>query len=264
METASFSPPESPPEAPAEVVLVTGASSGIGEAVARRFAQAGARLVLAARRLDRLETLRAELGVPTHAVALDVRDRAAVERAVASLPAAFADVTVLVNNAGLGLGMAPAQEADLDDWEAMVDTNIKGLLYVTRAILPGMVARDRGHVVNLGSVAGTYPYPGGNVYGASKAFVAQLSLNLRADLLGKRVRVTDVEPGMVETEFSRVRFHGDDAKAAAVYEGFQALRPEDIAEAVFYAVSQPPHVNVNRIELMSVMQSFSPFSVKRG
>jgi 3-hydroxy acid dehydrogenase / malonic semialdehyde reductase len=245
------------------VVFITGASSGIGAAVARRFAGDGARLVLAARRLDRLTALAAELGVPALPLALDVRDRDAVERAVASLPAEFAEITVLVNDAGGALGLEGAPEAKLDDWEWMIDVNCKGLCYVTRAILPGMVARDRGHVINLGSVAGTYPYPGGNVYGATKAFVEQFSLNLRADLAGKRVRVTNVEPGMVETEFSVVRFKGDEARARAVYQGFQPLRAEDVAEAVHWAATVPDHVNVNRIELMSVMQSFAGFSVKR-
>lgn len=247
-----------------QVVFITGASSGIGAAVARRFAAAGARLVLAARREDRLRALAAELAVPSHVVALDVRDRAGVERAVAHLPAGFAAISILVNNAGGALGLEPAHQANLDDWEAMVDTNVKGLMYVTRAVLPGMVERDRGHVVNLGSVAGSYPYPGGNAYGGVKAFVEQFSLNLRADLAGKRVRVTNIEPGMVETEFSLVRFKGDEAKARAVYQGFPPLRAEDVAEAVYWTATLPEHVNVNRIELMSVMQSFAGFSVKRS
>jgi 3-hydroxy acid dehydrogenase/malonic semialdehyde reductase len=249
---------------PSSIVLVTGASSGIGAAVARRFAASGARLVLAARRVDRLKSLAAELSVPVHVIALDVRDRAAVARAVAELPEGFAAVDVLVNNAGGAIGLEPAPEADLDDWEAMVDTNCKGLMYVTRAVLPGMVARDRGHIINLGSVAGTYPYPGGNVYGATKAFVEQLSLNLRADLAGKRVRVTSIEPGMVETEFSVVRFRGDEARAQAVYQGFPPLRAEDVAEVIHFCARIPEHVNVNRLELMSVMQSFAGFSVKRA
>ncbi|MFT3774028.1 MAG: SDR family oxidoreductase [Minicystis sp.] len=246
------------------VVFITGASSGFGAAIARRFAEGGARLVLAARRKDRLDDLARELGVPAHTMALDVRDRAAVERKIAALPAVFAAVTILVNNAGGALGLEPAQAADLDDWDTMVDTNCKGLMYVTRALLPGMVARDRGHVINLGSVAGTYPYPGGNVYGATKAFVEQFSLNLRADLAGKRVRVTNIEPGMAETEFSLVRFKGDETKAKAVYQGFPPLRAEDVAEAVHWCASVPEHVNVNRLELMSVMQSFAGFSVKRS
>ena len=246
------------------IVFITGASAGIGAAIARRFAGMGARLVLAARRVDRIRALAAELGVPAHVLELDVRDRAAVERGVADLPAAFADVTVLVNNAGGALGLEPAQEAHLEDWETMVDINIKGVLYITRALLPGMVQRDRGHIINLGSVAGSYPYPGGNVYGATKAFVEQLSLNLRADLTGRRVRVTNIEPGMVETEFSLVRFKGDEEKAKAVYKGFPPLQAEDVAEAVFWCATLPEHVNINRLEMMSVMQSFAGFSIKRA
>jgi 3-hydroxy acid dehydrogenase / malonic semialdehyde reductase len=252
-----------PPASP-HVAFITGASSGFGAAIARRFAAIGARLVLAARRLDRLETLCAELGAPAHLIRLDVRDRAAVGRAVADLPGDFAEVTILVNNAGGALGLEPAHEADLDDWEAMVDTNIKGLLYITRALLPGMVQRERGHIINLGSVAGSYPYPGGNVYGGTKSFVEQFSLNLRADLSGRRIRVTNIEPGMAETEFSLVRFKGDAEKATAAYRGFPALTAEDVAEAVLWCATLPDHVNINRIELMSVMQSFAGFSIKRA
>jgi 3-hydroxy acid dehydrogenase / malonic semialdehyde reductase len=252
------------PSASPHVAFITGASAGFGAAIARRFAAIGARLVLAARRLDRLEALCADLGAPAHLIRLDVGDRAAVERAVADLPADFAEVTVLVNNAGCALGLEPANEANLDDWETMVDTNIKGLLYITRALLPGMVARDRGHIINLGSVAGSYPYPGGNVYGATKSFVEQFSLNLRADLSGRRVRVTNIEPAMAETEFSLVRFKGDAEKAKAAYRGFPALTAEDVAEAVLWCATLPAHVNINRIELMSVMQSFAGFSIKRA
>jgi 3-hydroxy acid dehydrogenase / malonic semialdehyde reductase len=246
------------------IVFITGASAGIGAAVARRFASIGSHLILAARRVDRLGALVTELGVPAHLLELDVRDRSAVERAIADLPAAFADVTVLVNNAGGALGLEPFHEAHVEDWETMVDTNIKGVLYITRALLPGMTRRDRGHIINVGSVAGTYPYPGGNVYGATKAFVEQLSLNLRADLAGRRVRVTNIEPGMVETEFSLVRFKGDEEKANAVYKGFPPLRAEDVAEAIFWCATLPEHVNINRLEMMSVMQSFAGFSIKRA
>lgn len=244
-------------------VLVTGASSGFGAAITRRFAAAGTRVVATARRLDRIKDLAGELGPRVLPVALDVRDRAAVDKVVGGLPAEFAEIDVLVNNAGLALGLSPAQEADLDDWEQMIDTNCKGVAYCTRAVLPGMVARRRGHVVNLGSVAGTYPYPGGNAYGGSKAFVHQFSLDLRSDLHGTGVRVTCVEPGMADTEFSLVRFGGDNNKAAAVYTGMQPLTADDIAEAVHWAATLPWHVNVNTIELMPVAQSFGPFQVAR-
>jgi 3-hydroxy acid dehydrogenase / malonic semialdehyde reductase len=243
---------------PRATVLVTGASSGIGAAIVRRFAQDGFRVILAARRQDRLDALAAELEGEHTVLPLDVRDRSAVERALEGL-----EVDILINNAGLALGLEPAQSADLADWEEMIDVNIKGVLYATRAVLPGMVARERGHIINLGSVAGSYPYPGGNVYGATKAFIKQLSLNLRADLHGTHVRVTDIEPGMVETEFTLVRFKGDAERARKVYEGFEALRAEDIADLVHYAASLPPHININRLEVMPTMQSFSPFAVKR-
>src|ERR1700760_223758 len=246
-----------------EVVFVTGASSGFGAAVARRFAADGARGVAAARRTGRPPGLLGGFGPLVHPVALDVRDREAVAAAVAGLPEDFAPVDLLVNNAGLALGLGPAQDADLDDWDQMIDTNCKGLVYCTREILPGMVARKRGHVINLGSVAGTWPYPGGNVYGGTKAFVHQFSLNLRSDLHGTGVRVTCIEPGMADTEFSVVRFSGDQAKADNVYSGMQPMTADDIAESVYWAATLPPHVNVNTIELMPVAQSFAPFQVGR-
>lgn len=256
------------PVPPPIVVFITGATSGIGAACARQFAAAGARLVLAGRRADRLGALAAELHAASQAasftISLDVRDRDAVYAAVASLPADFAAIDVLVNNAGLALGLANAYEADPDDFDTMIDTNVKGLVHMTRAVLPGMVTRDRGHIVNMGSVAGSYPYPGGNVYGATKAFVSQFSLNLRADLLGTQVRVTSLEPGMVETEFSLVRTHGDQEKAAAVYRGMTPMTAEDIAEVVLFCTSRPPHVNINRLELMATGQAFSPFAVHRA
>ena len=245
-------------------VLVTGASSGFGVAIARRFAASGARVIICGRRTDRLAALATELGARAHTLALDVQDRAAVEQALGGLPSAFAEVDVLVNNAGLAKGLEPAQRADVDDWDQMIDTNCKGLTYTTRAVLPGMVARGRGHVINIGSVAGSYPYPGGNVYGATKAFVHQFSLNLRSDLHGTGVRVTCVEPGMSGgTEFSTVRFNGDEDRARAVYAGTEPLGADDVAEAVHWAASVPPHVNVNTIELMPVVQSFAPFQVHR-
>ena len=246
------------------IVFVTGASSGFGAAVTRRFAAAGARVVVAARRADRLKDLAAELGPRLLPVTLDVRDRTAVNDTVAALPPDFAAVDVLVNNAGLALGLGPAQEADLDEWDQMIDTNCKGLVYCTRAILPGMVARRRGHVINLGSVAGTYPYPGGNVYGGTKAFVHQFSLDLRSDVHGTGVRVTCVEPGMADTEFSTVRFSGDQSKADAVYAGMQPMTADDIAESIYWAATMPQHVNVNVIELMATAQSFAPFQVARN
>jgi 3-hydroxy acid dehydrogenase / malonic semialdehyde reductase len=245
------------------IVFVTGASSGFGAAVARRFAAGGARVVAAARRSDRLKDLAADLGDLVLPVILDVRNRAAVAEVVAALPEEFAEVDVLVNNAGLALGQHPAQEADLDDWDQMIDTNCKGLVYCTRAILPGMVGRRRGHVINLGSVAGTYPYPGGNTYGGTKAFVHQFSLALRSDVHGTGVRVTCVEPGMADTEFSTVRFHGDKAKADNVYTGMRPMTADDIAESIYWAATMPAHVNVNVIELMATAQSLAAYQVAR-
>ena len=247
------------------IVLVTGATAGFGTAIARRFAADGARVIAAGRRAERLEALKAELGADkVLPLVLDVRDRAAVMKAVEELPAEWAAVDVLVNNAGLALGLEPAQKADLDDWDTMVDTNVKGLMYLTRALLPGMIERQRGHVINLGSTAGEWPYPGGNVYGATKAFVRQFSLNLRADLFGTPVRVTDIQPGLVGgTEFSNVRFHGDDAKAGAVYEGADALTPDDIADAIHWVATRPARVNVNMLQVMPVAQSFGPLRVHK-
>jgi 3-hydroxy acid dehydrogenase/malonic semialdehyde reductase len=244
-------------------VFVTGASSGFGTAIARRFATQGFRVVASARRADRIKAIAAELGPAVLPVTLDVRDRSAVAEVVDGLPAEFADIDVLVNNAGLALGMGPAQEADLDQWDQMIDTNCKGLTYCTRAILPGMVARRRGHVISLGSVAGTYPYPGGNAYAGSKAFVHEFSLALRSDLHGTGIRVTCVEPGMADTEFSLVRFSGDKQKADSTYNGFQPLTAEDIAESVYWAATLPPHVNINTVELMPTAQSFGAFQVAR-
>ncbi|AGC48732.1 NADP-dependent l-serine/l-allo-threonine dehydrogenase [Myxococcus stipitatus DSM 14675] len=245
-------------------VLVTGASAGFGKAIARRFIQEGAKVIATGRRLDLLEALRAELGERLLPVKLDVTERDGVKQVLGALPAEFAEVDVLVNNAGLALGLETAQAARVEDWDVMVDTNVKGLLYCTHAVLPGMVARNRGHIVNMGSVAADFPYPGGNVYGATKAFVQQFSLNLRADLLGTAVRVTDIEPGLVGgTEFSNVRFRGDDSRAASVYANTQPLTPEDIADAVHWVTSRPAHVNINVMSLMPVAQAFGPLAVKR-
>lgn len=247
------------------IVLTTGATSGFGAAIARRFAQAGHRVIAAGRRYERLASMVAEFGAGAiHPLKMDVRDRSGVDEALAGLPAEWRDIDVLVNNAGLAMGLSPAHAADIADWEAMVDTNIKGSMYVTRAALPGMVARRRGHVVNISSIAATYPYPGSNVYGATKAFLRQFSLNLRADLAGTGVRVTDIEPGLAGgSEFSVVRFGGDEARAASLYDGTNPLSPEDVAEAVFWSATLPAHVNINAIEMMPVSQSFGALPVHR-
>lgn len=244
------------------VVFISGASSGIGAATARAFALTGAHLVLAARRIERLRTLAAELSVPTHLVALDVRDRAAVHAAVAAIPAAFAAIDVLVNNAGLSRGFEPLHEGAEDDWDEMIDTNVKGLLYVTRAVLPGMVARGHGHVINVGSVAGHETYPRGNVYCASKAAVRALNKGLRLDLLGTGIRVSSVDPGLVPTEFSEVRFHGDRPRAATVYENTRPLSAADVAETIVWCASRPPWVNVEEVLLMPTDQA-APAMVHR-
>jgi 3-hydroxy acid dehydrogenase/malonic semialdehyde reductase len=246
------------------IALVTGASSGIGLACARQLVAAGARVVAAGRRADRLEALARELGPAVLPFPLDVRDLPGLPGALAGLPAGWAEVDVLVNSAGLALGLEAAPRASLEEWETMIETNCAGLVAVTRHLLPGMVARDRGHVVNLGSVAGTFPYPGGNVYGATKAFVRQFSMNLKADLLGTRLRVTCIEPGMVETEFSVVRFGGDAGKAAQVYQGMQPMSAADVADAVLYCVTRPPHVDVTVMELFPVAQAPGAFAVHRG
>lgn len=245
-------------------ILITGATSGIGKASAERFAREGARLVLCGRRPERLAELKASLKTEVHTLALDVRDREAVQSAIAKLPDDFAAIDVLINSAGLALGLGKAPDIAPDDWQQMIDTNINGVLNVTHAALPGMVARDSGHIINLGSTAGSYPYAGANVYGATKAFIEQFSLNLRCDLLGKSIRVTNVEPGMVETEFSLVRFGGDKSLADEVYKGVQPLTAQDIAETIFWCASQPAHVNINRVEMMPVMQALAGYAVYRG
>ena len=246
-------------------VFITGATAGFGEAMAHRFAQAGANLVLLGRREDRLLALKATVSVPVQILVVDVRDRDAVKNAVKSLATPFNAVDVLINNAGLALGLEPAHETDLEDWDVMIDTNLKGLAYVTHEVLQGMVARDRGHVINIGSIAGTYPYAGGNMYGATKAAVAQFSLNLLTDLNKTKIRVTNIEPGLCGgSEFSLVRFHGDAEKAAKVYENVQPLTSEDVAEAVFWAASLPPHVNINRIEMMPTAQAPGGLTVFKG
>ena len=246
-------------------IVITGASSGFGQASARRFAVAGKKLVLAARRIGRINELVDELSSQTDCIGieLDVRDRKAVSKTFSSLPRPFSDIEVLVNNAGLALGLEGGDEVDLDHWDTMVDTNIKGLMYCTRTILPKLVSRGGGHIVNLGSVAGSWPYPGGNAYGATKAFVQQFSRNLRTDLLGKNIRVTCLEPGMCETEFSLVRFEGDKRKSDAVYDGMTPLSAVDVAEIIFFITSLPSHININQLEVMPLNQAWSPFAVHR-
>jgi 3-hydroxy acid dehydrogenase/malonic semialdehyde reductase len=247
-----------------KTICITGATSGFGRACAERFAAEGWRLILTGRRVDRLQALQEQLGaVPVHAVELDVRDFSAVEGMVRDLPQDFQAIDVLVNNAGLALGLEGAHQTDIRDWDTMIDTNIKGLCYLTRCILPGMVDRNQGHIINMGSIAGNYPYPGGNVYGATKAFVKQFSRNLLTDLNHTRVRVTNIEPGLSESEFSVVRFHGDKDKADAVYKGTEPLRPVDIAEIVHWVTSVPPHVNINTVEVMPVCQSCGPLAIHR-
>jgi 3-hydroxy acid dehydrogenase/malonic semialdehyde reductase len=250
---------------PVKTIFITGASAGFGEACARAFASEGHRLILTARRIEKLEKLRDELDTAAgvHIAQLDVRDNAEVEAVVAFLPEDFREIDVLLNNAGLALGLEPAHQVNIEDWDVMVDTNIKGLMYCTRAILPGMVERQRGHIVNISSTAGSWPYPGGNVYGGTKAFVTQFSRNLRADLHGSQVRVTCIQPGMAQTEFSNVRFKGDQAKADNVYAGVHPMTADDIAGAVLWVVNRPAHLNINSIEMMPVNQAWGPLAIYR-
>lgn len=248
------------------IVFITGATSGFGRACAERFARAGWSLVLSGRREERLAELKDQLAgsVPVHIAALDVRDNPAVKAMVAALPAEFRAVRVLVNNAGLALAPQAAQQVDLADWHTMIDTNIKGLVNVTHALLPTLIATGRGaSIVNLGSVAGQWPYPGSHVYGASKAFVQQFSYNLRCDLIATGVRVTDIAPGMAETEFTLVRTKGDQAASDRLYRGTEPLSAEDIAEQIFYVATLPDHININRLEVMPTRQAWSPFAVDR-
>lgn len=251
-----------------KTVMVTGASSGFGLETARRFAQAGHRVVAAARRKERLESLKQDLdeqfGKDTvFVMPLDVTSEEQIDTMMKQLPEAFSEIDILVNNAGLALGLEPAHKANLDDWHRMVDTNIKGLYLMTRKILPGMVKRQHGHIINIGSIAGNYAYPGGNAYGATKAFVKQFTRNLRADLLGTKIRVTNIEPGLAETEFSLVRFEGDKDKADGVYQGTEPLTAEDIAESVIWASEQPQHVNINTIELMPTSQAWAALAIDK-
>ncbi|TNH05334.1 SDR family oxidoreductase [Testudinibacter sp. TR-2022] len=246
------------------LVLITGASAGFGAATARLLIQRGHRVIITARRQQRLNALQQELGANCFALAFDISDEQATLSALQSLPPEWQQIDLLVNNAGLALGVEAAQNSDLANWKQMIATNISGLISITHAILPGMVARNCGHIINLGSIAGDYPYPGGNVYGASKAFVKQFSLNLRADLVGTAVRVSNIEPGLCGgTEFSNVRFHGDSAKVEALYANVDYLSAEDIAEIIVWIAERPVHVNINRIEIMPVAQAPAGLTVKK-
>ena len=247
-----------------KTILITGATSGFGLACGRRFAAEGWQLIITGRRAERLQALADEFpDTPMHRIVLDIRDRNQVEAMVNDLPGRFKHIDVLLNNAGLALGMAPAQEASLEDWDTMVDTNIKGLYNLTRIVLPGMIERKSGHIINMGSVAGTYPYPGGNVYGASKAFVKQFSNNLLTDLVHTQIRVTNIEPGLAQTEFSIVRMHGDKNKADDIYKGTLPITGDDIAEIVYWVTSVPGHININAVEVMPVCRSCGPFVIHR-
>ena len=247
-----------------EIALVTGASAGFGAAICRQLVSDGLRVVGAARRFEKLQALQEELGDQFYPLEIDVTSTESVDAALASLPAEWSQIDILVNNAGLALGLDPADQADFSDWLTMIQTNIIGLTYLTRQILPQMVERDSGFVINLGSTAGTVPYPGANVYGASKAFVKQFSLNLRADLAGKHIRVTNIEPGLCEgTEFSNVRFKGDGERVAKLYQGAHAIQPADIANTISWLIAQPKHLNFNRIEIMPVSQTFGVQPVYR-
>jgi NADP-dependent 3-hydroxy acid dehydrogenase YdfG len=247
------------------VAVVTGASAGIGEAVCEKFAAEGFKLILVARRKERLEEISKKLkNTKCHIIACDIRDKAALKKAFSVLPKEFSEIDILVNNAGLALGRDSAYNASWDDWEQMIETNIIALAYLTHMLLPGMVERKKGHIVNMGSIAGSFAYPGGHVYGASKAFVEQFSRNLKADLIGTDVRVTNIEPGLVgNSEFSVVRFKGNIDKAAEVYKDANALVPEDIADCIVWAVTRPKNVNINRIEIMPVSQGAGPLAIYR-
>ena len=248
-----------------KIALVTGATAGFGNAICRTLLKAGYLVIGTGRRQERLAQLEQEYGKQFFPLAFDISDRHAAEKALKTLPAELQAIDLLVNNAGLALGLETADKSDLDDWEKMIDTNVKGLVIVTRLVLPQMVERNQGHIINLGSIAGNYAYPGGNVYGGTKAFVKQFSLNLRADLAGTNVRVSNVEPGLCGgTEFSNVRFKGDDARAAQVYENVQYVTPQDIANIVLWLNQQPEHVNINRIEVMPTAQTFNPLKVSKN
>ena len=246
-----------------KTAFITGATSGFGAAAAKRFVAAGWRIVATGRRVERLQALASELGADkVHIADFDIRDHAAMTAAIDALPDGFRDIDLLLNNAGLAQGTLPAQRANLDDWRTMIDTNITALVTLTHALLPTLVARQ-GAIINISSTAATYPYSGGNTYGGSKAFVSQFSLGLRADLHGTGVRVTALEPGMAETEFTLVRTHGDQSASDALYKGTQPMTAEDIAETIYWIATLPPHLNVNRLEMMPTSQSFAGFQVAR-
>lgn len=251
-----------------QTVFITGASSGIGSACAKGFAQAGANLILAARRLDRLQNLAKDLeneyGCQVYPIQLDVRDRTQVESAITALPEALKKVDILVNNAGLSRGLDKLYEGNIDDWEEMIDTNVKGLLYVTRLLVPGMVSQGQGHVINIASVAGRQAYLNGNVYCATKAAVRMLSTALKMDLLGTPIRVSNIDPGLVETEFSQVRFHGDLDRAKQVYDGITPLTPEDIADVVLFCATRPPHVNISDLLVLATDQATATMVHRRN
>ena len=246
-----------------KIIFITGATAGFGLACVKLFIKNGAKVIATGRREDRLAELQKEFGDNIHVIKLDVRDKVAVKTAIEKLPEKFSEVDILINNAGLALGLSSFDKQSEEDLEQMVETNIMGVINCTHALLPAMIARNNGHIVNLSSIAGTYPYPGGNVYGATKAFVTQFSLNLRADVLGKNIRITNIEPGMCDTEFSTVRFKGDKDRADTIYAGMKPLTADDIAETIFWTLSRPAHVNINRVEIMPTEQAFSPFAVSR-
>lgn len=251
-----------------KTVFITGASSGIGAACAKQFAEAGAKLLLCARQLDKLDTLASQLrkdhGVDVHTFTLDVRQRTNVAETLNALPAKWKNIDILINNAGLAAGLDFLQEGNIQDWEDMIDTNVKGLLYVTRAVLPQMIEKNTGHIINIGSIAGHQTYPKGAVYCATKQAVNTLSNGLRMDLFGTKIRVSTVDPGAVETNFSLVRFKGDETRAAAVYEGTTPLKPDDVADAVFYCASRSPHINISEIIIMPTAQAAATMTFREG
>ncbi len=246
------------------IALITGASTGFGAEMTRKFVKNGHKVIATARRIDHLKMLAEDLGPSVLPIQMDVTSKTSIQNAFNSLSADWQEIDILINNAGLALGIEPAQNASLEDWETMIETNCKGLVTMTRLVLPDMVARGKGTIINIGSTAGAYPYPGGNVYGATKAFVEQFTLNLRADLVGTGVRATTIAPGLAGgTEFSNVRFKGNDAAAAKVYEGTVPLNAGDIAEAAYWIATLPAHVNINYMEMMPICQGFSPFMIAR-